>query len=59
LESGLIAYSGLCNGIGKKINVKDFGTYIIWSLNSGEDECVRLACGVISDLANALDNDMD
>jgi hypothetical protein len=24
-ESGLIAYSGLCNGIGAKINVKEFG----------------------------------
>jgi hypothetical protein len=31
-ESGLIAYSGLCNGIGRRINVKDFGMYIVWAL---------------------------
>ena len=55
-ESGLIAYSGLCNGIGNKVNVKDFGMYIIWALKGDDDECVRLACGVISDLATALQN---
>ncbi len=53
-ECGLIAYSGLCNGIGAKINVKDFGQYIVWALKGSDDECVRLACGLISDIADAL-----
>lgn len=53
-ESGLIAYSGLCNGIGAKVNVKDFGQYLVWALKGNDDECVRLACGLISDIADAL-----
>jgi hypothetical protein len=53
-ECGLIAYSGLCNGIGAKINVKDFGQYIVWALKGQDDECVRLACGLVSDIADAL-----
>jgi len=54
IESGLIAYSGLCNGIGARVNVKDFGEYIVHALNGTDDECVRLACGIISDIAGAL-----
>jgi hypothetical protein len=53
-ENGLIAYSGLCNGIGSRVNVQDFGEYIVWALKGSDDECVRIACGLISDLANAL-----
>ena len=53
-ENGLIAYSGLCNGIGNRVNVQDFGEYIVWALKGTDDECVRIACGLISDLANAL-----
>lgn len=53
-ENGLIAYSGLCNGIGSRINIKDFGQYIVWALNGTDDECTRIACGLVSDLANAL-----
>jgi len=53
-ENGLIAYSGLCNGIGSRVNVQDFGEYIVWALKGDDDECVRIACGLISDLANAL-----
>jgi hypothetical protein len=54
LHSGLIAYSGLCNGIGNRVNVKDFGKYIVFSLKNEDDQLVRLACGIISDLAGAL-----
>lgn len=53
-ESGLIAYSGLCNGIGAKINVKEFGQYIVWALKGSDEECIRLACGIISDIADGL-----
>lgn len=26
----------------------------MWALKGSDDECVRIACGLISDLANAL-----
>jgi hypothetical protein len=32
--------------------------YIVWALKGKDDECVRLACGVISDLAGALERDI-
>jgi hypothetical protein len=53
-ENGLIAFSGLCNGLGDRVNVSEFGQYIVWALKGEDDECVRIACGLISDLANAL-----
>jgi len=31
-ENGLIAYSGLCVGMGDKVNVDDFGQYLLWAL---------------------------
>jgi hypothetical protein len=53
-ENGLIAYGGLCNGLGSKINIKDFGIYIVWALKSTDDELARLACGTLSDVASAI-----
>lgn len=53
-ENGLIALSGLINGVGNRINVIEFGQYIVWALQGDDDECVRLACGIVSDLASAL-----
>lgn len=55
-ENGLIAFSGLINGIGNRINVNEFGQYIVWALQGEDDECVRLACGLVSDLAAALND---
>jgi hypothetical protein len=53
-ENGLIALSGLINGVGNRINVNEFGQYIVFALKGDEDECIRLACGIVSDLASAL-----
>ena len=53
-ENGLIALSGLINGFGERLNVNEFGLYIVWALQGDDDECVRLACGLVSDLAGAL-----
>ena len=53
-ENGLIALSGLINGFGERLDVKEFGLYIVWALQGDDDECVRLACGLVSDLAGAL-----
>lgn len=57
-ENGLIAFSGLINGIGERIKVDEFGQYIVWALKGDDDECIRLACGLISDLANALQENL-
>jgi hypothetical protein len=47
--------SGLCNGLGDRIKVEWFGEYIVWALKQNEDdECLRLACGLISDIAAAI-----
>jgi hypothetical protein len=53
-ENGLIALSGLINGVGDKLEINEFGKYIVWALQGEDDECVRLACGLVSDLAGAL-----
>ena len=53
-ENGLIACSGLINGVGDRVNVNEFGQYIVWALQGNDDECIRLACGIVSDLAGAL-----
>lgn len=53
-ENGLIALSGLINGIGERININDIGQYIVFALNGSDDECTRLACGIVSDLATAM-----
>lgn len=53
-ENGLIALSGLINGVGDKLEISEFGKYIVWALQGDDDECVRLACGLVSDLAGAL-----
>ena len=53
-EQGLMAYSGLCLGLGKRVNVKQMGTYLLHALDSDEEDCARIACGIISDIASAL-----
>jgi hypothetical protein len=50
----LIAFSGLVNGVGDRIKIDEFGQYIVFALKGDDDECVRLACGLVSDLASAL-----
>lgn len=53
-ENGLIALSGLINGVGSRLSIESFGQFIVYALQSSEDECVRLGCGIVSDLANAF-----
>lgn len=53
-ENGLIALSGLINGVGERLSIQEIGTYIVWALRGDDDECVRLACGIVSDIASAL-----
>lgn len=53
-ENGLIALSGLINGLGSRVNVNEFGQYVVWALQGKDDECIRIACGLVSDVAGAL-----
>jgi len=57
-ESGLIAYQGVVCGLGSKVNIKDFGQYLFWALEGEDEDCTRLACGIISDLASAFKEDI-
>jgi len=54
-ENGLIAFSGLCNGIKERIKINKIGQFLMVALKGEDDECVRLACGIVSDIANALE----
>jgi hypothetical protein len=52
-EGGLIAYGGLCTGLKNKVNVKDFGQYLLFALKGDDEDCTRVACGIVSDIASA------
>jgi len=53
-ENGLIALSGLANGLDNRINISTIREYIKAALvNTNDPEVSRLACGVISDISNA------
>ena len=53
-QNGLIAYGGLCQGLQDRVNVKDFGQYILWALKGDDEDCARVACGIVSDIATAF-----
>ena len=50
----MIALSGLINGVGDRLDLNEFGQYVVWALQGDDEECLRLACGIVSDLAGAL-----
>lgn len=52
-ENGLIAYGGLCTGLKNKVNVKDFGQYLLFALKGDDEDCARVACGIVSDIVSA------
>ncbi len=53
-ENGLIALGGLINGVGDRLDITEFGNYLVFALKGSDDECVRLGCGLVSDLACAF-----
>ena len=55
-ENGLIALGGLINGVGNRVNVTEFGSYVVFALNDKDEECAKLGCGIVSDLANAFES---
>ena len=58
-ESGLLAYQGVCVGLQSRVNIKDFGQYLYWALEGEEEDCTRVACGIISDIVAAFRNESD
>lgn len=44
----------MINGVGDRVNIDEFGSYVVFALKGSDDECVRLACGIVSDLACAF-----
>ena len=57
-ENGLIAFQGLVVGLGAKIEIGDIGSYIKYALQSKDNECAKLACGIISDLSSTMEERM-
>jgi hypothetical protein len=57
-QNGLIAYGGLCQGLQARVNVKDFGQYILYALKGDDEDCARVACGIISDIATAFNENV-
>ena len=53
-ENALIAFQGLCVGAGENINLAEIGVYLKHALQSQDDDCAKLACGIISDLAGTM-----
>lgn len=39
-----------------RVNIRDFGQYIYWALEGEDEDCTRVACGIISDIVSALGN---
>lgn len=50
-ESGLIILNGLAYGCPEKLELDEICKYLKHALESKENACARLACGIISDLA--------
>jgi len=36
------------------VSLDQMGSFIVHALRSDDDDCVRLACGIVSDIAGAL-----
>lgn len=50
----MIAFHGLTIGLQENIDIDKMGQYIKHALESKEEDCGRLACGLISDLSGTM-----
>jgi hypothetical protein len=41
-------------GLGEKINITEIGSYIKYALESKDNDCSKLACGIVSDLSESM-----
>ena len=58
-ENGLIAFQGMVVGLGDKIEFQEIGKYIKYALESKDNDCAKLACGIISDLSGSTGEKMN
>ena len=58
-ENGLIAFQGLCVGLGDKIDLAEIGRYLKVALKQTDDDCAKNACGIVSDLSNSIGSGLD
>jgi hypothetical protein len=58
-ENSLIAFQGLVVGVGQNIEIKEIGRYIKHALEQRDSSCVKLACGIISDLSGSMEDRMN
>lgn len=58
-ENGLIAFNGMVVGLGDKVDLSNIGHYIKFALESKENDCTKIACGIISDLSERMDQYLD
>lgn len=43
---------------GNKVEIEEIGKYLKFALESKDNECTKLACGIVSDLAESLGEQM-
>jgi hypothetical protein len=58
-ENGLFVFQGLVVGVGEKLEFGEIGNYIKYALQSQENDCTKLACGIISDLSCSMESGMN
>ena len=51
---GLLAFHGLVVGLGDKIDLSLMGNYVKHALQSMDNDCCGLACGLVSDLSGSM-----
>lgn len=50
--------SSLIAGVGSRVPIDQLGNYLVFALKNADDDCIRLACGIVSDLSLALKEGM-
>lgn len=61
-ENGLIAFQGFCvgvRGLGKDIEIKEIARFIKFALQSEEQDCAKIACGIVSDMSSSMQAGLD
>lgn len=61
-ENGLIAFHGFCVGVpglGTTIAVKEIACFVKFALQSEEQDCARMACGIVSDMSSSMQDGLD
>ena len=61
-ENGLIAFQGFCvgvRGLGTEIEIKEIARFIKFALQSEEQDCAKIACGIVSDMSSSMQAGLD